>query len=144
MWPATIRATDQAGLFVENTFVVTVKPTCTLNLDVRYIFGTLYLNFEVSTLESVDWNLWLVSGRIVPIWSIPLPPIDPTVTFTLPIPGFPQLGPVLFFTNMTTPDGRICSDRDIAFTGSGPAEGAEAEKLRELFPMPNGILSNER
>lgn len=94
----------------------TTRPPCTLDLFVTYDGVTLTVDFLLGSEVPVTWNTWLiVDGFSIPLWSMPLPPF-PTTSFSIPIPGFPDLGVIGVLTTFDGPGGIICWGFDIADT----------------------------
>ena len=88
----------------------------------------------MGTTDPATWNVWMsVQTLTFPLWSIPLPPIDPPISAPVPLPEFPQLGSIGVLTTLTTPTvGIICSDWQTVDTGT-PAVMPSARELKELF-----------
>ena len=83
---------------------------CNLDLDLSVTGSTLNMDFTVGSPMAATWNVFLsVADVVVPLFSIPLPAIDPPASFPLVIPGFPSLGGVGCLTTLTTGDGIECS-----------------------------------
>ena len=56
------------------------------------------------------WNTWLVAQNTpFNLWSAPVPAINPAMSFTIPIPNFPNLGTVYVVTSLTNTT-TTCSD----------------------------------
>ena len=99
-------------------FLVLILPTnakgttCVLTQDHSYTSGTLNMDFNLGLSTPATWNVYLsVANVAVPLFSIPLPTIDPPISAPLSIPGFPDLGGIGVLTTLTTPvNGIICSD----------------------------------
>ena len=93
---------------------------CTLLLDLSYIdaSATLEIDFTVGTLVPASWNVWLsVQTSTISLWSVAIPPIDPSVPVPLTV-AFPQIGTIGMLTTLTTPnDGIICSAWTTVDTG---------------------------
>ncbi|MHC4489590.1 MAG: hypothetical protein ACYSW7_10520 [Planctomycetota bacterium] len=108
-----------------------------VDLDLEYTDSTLTITFDLFTQEPTTLNLWLsVLNVTIPVWSIPLPTIDPPISIPIPIPGFPSLGTIGVLTTLTTPeDGIILSDWETVDTGPIPigAVAPTEEELRRLF-----------
>jgi hypothetical protein len=53
------------------------------------------------------------------LWSVPIPPISPAVSFNVPIPGVPAIGSIGFLTTFSTPASGVMSfDWQIVNTGA--------------------------
>lgn len=91
---------------------------CILELTSSYVGNTLHLNFELGTGAAATWNLWIVvQSTAARLWSIPIPIVDPPISFDIPIPNFPHLGDVGFLTTATGGRGIVCSDWNTVDTG---------------------------
>lgn len=91
--------------------------SCTLDLVAGYADGTLTLDFTLGAEEPTIWSAFMfLNGGIFPLWFRPLPPVDPPVSFSLPIRGFPQIGLVAFVTMLATPHEIACIDFAVANT----------------------------
>ena len=107
--------------------------SCTLDLEATYATGTLDLDFELGHTVPVFFKagIWF-RNRIVPYWSILLRPIDPPVSFSVPIEDFPPVGEVVVWTTLRARGGRICDDTVTVDTGT-PEVMPSAEELQELL-----------
>lgn len=105
-------------------------PVCDLN---PILIGTnLSLNFSLGPDQPVTWSVLLFfQGGSAPLWSVPLPPIDPPVALPISIPVFPQIGTVAFVSVFSTLEVN-CLDVEVVFTGT-PAAMPTAGELEELF-----------
>ena len=91
--------------------------SCILNQNHRYASGTLDLSFQVGTSEAVTWNAWLeFQNTVIPLLSIQLPAIATPITVPIPIPGFPSIGKIGFYTSLVATEGVICSTCTIVDT----------------------------
>ena len=94
--------------------------SCTLELDVSYVVGTLNLNFTVGTSESATWANYLIltspSVQVIPLWTVSLPVIDPPVDFPLSFP-FPSVGTVGIWTGLFTAEATEAVDLEWVDTG---------------------------
>jgi len=76
------------------------------------------------------WSTWIIfSGGSAPLWSAPIPAVVPAVSFNVPIPGVPPIGPLAILTALST-SATTCFDVKVVDTG-GPA--ATAQRLRDLI-----------
>ncbi len=92
--------------------------SCTLGLDLSFIAGTFNMDFTVGLTSPATWNVYLsVANVVVPLFSIPLPAINPPFSFPLAVPGFPSLGGVGVLTTLTTAGGIECSAWKTVNTG---------------------------
>jgi YVTN family beta-propeller protein len=106
-------------------------PVCSTTFD--FTGDTLTVDFELGAEEPTVWSVSMfistASGRL---WSVSLPAIEPTVSVPVPIPDFPQVGPVGFLSTLVTQQGIVCSDWKVLDTG--PLESPSVlQKLRELL-----------
>ena len=82
----------------------------TLELDASYatILGKLNLDYTIGTSESATWANYLIltypSIQVIPLWSFPLPVIDPPIDFPISFP-FPQVGMIGIYTGLFTTTG---------------------------------------
>jgi len=111
---------------------------CTLSVNLSYVDDTLTMDFRVGTLErQTTWNVLMsIMNFTFPLWSVPLPAINPPVDVSLPIPSVPSLGTIGVLTTLTTSEnGIICSDW--ATVDTGPLSTREAvptaKELKDLF-----------
>jgi len=79
----------------------------------------LNLGFTLKSTTPTTWSTWAIfSAGIVNLWSAPIPAVLPAVTFNVPLPGVPAIGPLLILTTLSTPEkGVMCFDWTIADTG---------------------------
>ncbi len=84
---------------------------CTLGQNNNYTSGTLSMDFTLGATVPTTWNVYLtVFDVVVPLFSVPLPAIDPPIAIPLAFP-FPSFGEIEILTTLTTPGGGIiCSD----------------------------------
>jgi hypothetical protein len=93
--------------------------TCQDAVTLGYSGGTLNIGFTVATPVAANWNVWLYAlNTLVPLWSAPLPVVLPAVSFSVPIPNFPQVGTVYIFT--TLGPGTTVSCYDVKGINTGP------------------------
>lgn len=116
------------------TSVKITVTTCTLNLGLGYADGTLTMDFELGTLEPATWDSWVVipGTGVFPVWSLPMPVVDPSVSPSLSLP-FPSIGTIGFLTALSTSEGITCSDSANVDTGTPSSSTPATEELRELF-----------
>lgn len=110
---------------------------CVLDLTLTYSDSTLTIDFLAGTSVPATWNVWLsILNFTFPLWSVPIPAIDPPVDVPVPIPGFPNIGVVGVLTTLTTSEkGIICSDWETVDTGPIPNTEAVPTpgELKNLF-----------
>ena len=113
----------------------TVHQICILELNLSYTDTTLTLDFDLGTAEPATWGVWMLipDFGIFPLWSPDLQPINPAVSFPIPIADFPSLGKVGILTALFTSEGITCSDWDTVDTGAPSSSTPAPEELRELF-----------
>ena len=114
-------------------------PPCTLDLTLTMAGGTLETGFDLGTLKSARWDVWLVSTfGIDQLWSADLTVIDPPVSFPVGFP-FPSIGHIAIVTTLiNAQDELVCIDGAVVDTGG---VGATPEELSELLGQ-SGILQN--
>ncbi len=80
-----------------------------LALDASYDTDTLNLNFTLGTPEESFWANYLVltspSIQVIPLWSVPLPVIEPPMDFPISFPFPPSVGSVGIWTGLFTEGG---------------------------------------
>jgi len=91
-----------------------------LELDVSYEEGFLNLDMILGTLEPALWATYLIISfptvQVVPIWSFPLPAIDPPIEIPISLP-FPSMGLVGVWTGLITEEGVQADVFDWVYTG---------------------------
>ena len=101
------------------------EPDCiagfTLYLYANYSEATLWMEFTIETPRPSIWAtycLYLTPSGIegFPLWTVPLPEIDPLVVTTIGIP-FPFLGPIGIVTLLKTAEGVQAHDFDLIIPG---------------------------
>ena len=79
-----------------------------LELDGSYSGGTLYLNYTLKLPESATWSNYLIltspSVQVIPLFSVPLPPIPIEYSLPLSFP-FPSLGTIGIYSGLFTAGG---------------------------------------
>lgn len=103
---------------------------CVDRLQLDYTNGTLNIRFSLKSTTPMTWSTWLAfQSSIIPLWSVPIPPVPTLVTFTLPFAGFPAIGPIAVLTAMSTgTSGWTCGDfKTVETGGPGPAQSALAQ-----------------
>ena len=97
-------------------------PPCTLDLTLLYTGEALNMDFQLGTPDPVTWTtiLYFGGGGPIPLWSEPIPVIDPTINLPVPIPGFPQIGTIAILTLLHTPTEVTCFDLEFASTALFP------------------------
>ena len=94
--------------------------SCEDHLTVGYDNGTLNLSFTLRAEAAATWSVWLASGTsLVPLWSVPIPPVSPAVFFTVPLSPFPPSGNVTVLTALVNNGPSACVDWKIVDTGGG-------------------------
>ena len=107
--------------------------SCTLGLEANYANGTLDLDFELGHTIPVLFSAGIrAQGFTIPYWFILLRPIDPPVSFSVPIENFPQVGEVVVWTTLISRGVRRCDDVVTVDTGT-PEVMPSADELQELF-----------
>ena len=96
-----------------NDLVDLDDPVCepaefTLDLVASYVFGYLSLNYSIGTPEPATWSNYLIltspSILVIPLWSVPLPVIDPPIVIPVVFP-FPDMGLVGIYSGLFTAGG---------------------------------------
>lgn len=101
---------------VDHGFVLTL---CEDAVSLKYAGGTLTIGFTLKTTSSASWSAWLgVPNQAVTLWSgVTLPAIQSPVSFSVPISGFPAIGPVYVVTSLATSGGSFCASWKLVNTG---------------------------
>jgi hypothetical protein len=108
-------------------------PTCLI--DPTYAGNTLTLNFTLGTATPTQWHVAILAfGNVITLWKVPLPAIDPAVSFPLAIPGFPHVGTIGFMSTFTGSGGLACTDLKTVDTGP-LTTGVTPELLRRSFGL---------
>jgi hypothetical protein len=126
------RAINDAGVVVGTytsqdcaigcAFVATPTTTppaiCSQTVGMTYGSGTLTLNFTLRTTVATTWKSWLfVQGIPYQLWSLPLAPINPPASVSVPVTLGP-VGSVILASILSTPThGTICVDYATINTG---------------------------
>jgi hypothetical protein len=98
----------------------TTPAGCTLNLGLSYSGGTFTMNFDVGSSAPTTWNLWFAWGTssLVHSWAIPIPAVNPPVSFPISF-ALPPLGRVGVLTTLNTAaEGIVCSDFETVDTAA--------------------------
>ncbi len=132
---------DHKIAWYENTSVV--GPDCTLGLELGYVDGTLTIDFNLGIVEPAIWGVWLFipDTGVFPFWLIPISDVEPAESFSVPISGFPSIGPVGVITVLNASQGNPCFAFASVDTGPSSA-GVSAEELRELLADADGVMPN--
>ena len=91
--------------------------------------GTLTIDLTLATDQPVDWLVSLLTefGE-EPLWVVPVGAIESPIRFSLPVPGFPNIGTVGVLSALLTVDSVTCADFDFVDTGGA---GPSSKWLRE-------------
>ncbi len=109
-----------AGGGFGDTFRLRNPASCDDTLGLTYSAGTLTMAFTIKTTTSATWATWLFAQNIAAqLWSIPIPTVLPAVSFSVPIPNFPPIGPVLVLTTLIPTTGSACFDFKVINTTAG-------------------------
>ena len=115
---------------------------CTNDLNLSYADGTLTLGIELGATQPSVWNGWIIIPVVRPLWSTPIPPIDPPVNFDVSAP-FPSIGTVLIISWVTTVDLVTCFVSDFVDTGapsSADSLTADVPDLQESIRQASGMF----
>ena len=97
------------------------KAEFTLELDASHGEGTLNLNFALGTPEEALWANCLIltypAFQVIPLWSVPLPVIDPPIDLPISFPLPIGLGTAGIWTGLFTVEGAQAVDLEWVHTG---------------------------
>ena len=92
----------------------------TIELNAYYAEDKLNLDYILGTIEPATWSSFLIftypSIQIIPLWSVPVPAIDPPIEIEIAF-SFPSAGLVMIWTRLSTGEGAQAIDLDWAYTG---------------------------
>ena len=113
--------TNTGGIFGGGTVFRLDTNLCSDTLTLGYSGGILDLGFTLRSSMPTTWSTWAVtSGGVVNFWSVAIPAVSPAVSFDLPIPGVPAIGPLGILTALSTAaQGVMCLDWKVVDTGGG-------------------------
>jgi uncharacterized repeat protein (TIGR03803 family) len=96
-----------------------IDVSCEDTLSLTYTAGTLNIAFHIRSVVPSTLSAWLVArSQVFPLWSVAIPAVTPAVSFTLPVPGFPHVGPIGVLTTLANPAvGSACGDWKTVDTG---------------------------
>ena len=99
-------------------FRLTNPASCEDHLTLGYDNGALNLSFTLRAETAATWSVWVASGTtLVPLWSVPIPPVSPAVFFTVPLSPFPPSGNVTVLTALVNNGPSACVEWKIVNTG---------------------------
>lgn len=76
-----------------------------------YTAGTLRLDFTIGNPNPTEWHVAVLAfGRVFTFWRVALPSVDPAASFTVPIPGFPNIGTIGLLSTLTSGTDLVCTD----------------------------------
>ena len=99
-----------------------LEGTAEFTLELELMFGAeiLDIGFLIGTPEPATWANYLVVTypdiAVIPLWTVPLPVIDPPVEFSFSI-GLPPIGYVGFFSGLYTAAGAEVTRFGWVYTG---------------------------
>ena len=115
-------------------YVVSALSPCVLTQNHSYTGDTLNMEFNLGTETPATWNVYLsVFDVVIPLWSAPLPAIDPPIAIPVAIPGFPSFKTIGFLTTLTTADGIICSHWDTVDTTYKLSDTGQTQDFTPTF-----------
>ena len=83
-------------------------PVCLVNPS--FTGNTLTLDLAVGSPQPTEWHVAMLAiGSTFTLWKVALPVIDPAVTASLPVAGFPALGMIGFLSTFTDDSGLVCT-----------------------------------
>jgi probable HAF family extracellular repeat protein len=105
-------------------FLATPAPSapkvCDQSMTLDYANNTLTNHFSIATSTPLQWSVYLVAlNTPIQLWTTPIPVVSPTLNFSVPLAGFPSVGPVFGLSILATPSGdAVCADFAYKNTGS--------------------------
>jgi hypothetical protein len=122
--------------------------TCTLDVELNYTDNSLDLNFEVGTMNSARWKVFLVRYGVTEVLVADRVIVDPPIDVSISIPEFQSRGTIGFLTTLATKeDVIVCSDFETVDTGQSEDASvleytrSTAEELKWIFEQKfNEIL----
>ena len=129
--------TSAGGSFSGGTvFRVDTFLRCRDTLSLSYVAGTLHIGFTLRSPGPATWSTWAFSSfGVVNLWSVEIPAALPEVSFDVPIPGFPAIGPLGIVTTLSTKQGATCFDWNVVYTGGGASAQSVQPPRGLLVPM---------
>lgn len=129
--------TSAGGSFSGGTvFRVDTFLRCRDTLSLSYSAGTLHIGFTLRSPGPATWSTWAYSSfGVVNLWSVEIPVALPEVSFDVPIPGFPAIGPLGIVTTLSTKEGATCFDWNVVDTGGGASAQSVQPPRGLLVPM---------
>jgi len=104
-------------------FMDLLDPDCELTfwLDAYYWSNKLHLDFTLGTSVPTTWTTLMIlispTFQVIPLWTIPMPVIDPPIVLpTISFP-FPSVGLVGIWTGLFTEEGVQATYLKWAYTG---------------------------
>jgi probable HAF family extracellular repeat protein len=96
-------------------------PTCDASTAMTYVNGVLTTDFTIRTNVFTSWTTWLVlDGLPFRLWALPVAPVNPQASVSVPIPVGPSLKNALLASFISTPThGTICVDFATLTVGGG-------------------------
>ena len=89
------------------------------NIIADFSGGTLDLQFDLATDVPATWQLgFFIAGTYTPLGDVPLPVVDPVISFSLSAPGFPDFGTIAILSILYTSTDIICLD--VALVDTSP------------------------
>jgi virginiamycin B lyase len=142
--PGITGGPDGALWYVGSDGILVRSPACGLGLGVSYASPTLTMSFDLGIAipggGTGNWSIYLISSRVIPLYSQMGPAVVPPKHFSIPLP----LGNVGFVgvlsTLSTTAGGLACAD--VQFTNTG-GTGMTINQLRDVL-RSSGIVPGLR
>lgn len=127
---------NTTGTYIDDVRLLERAVVC--DVDARLVGSTLNLDLKFSSPEGVRWdvNVYTLLGNFV-LFSTPLPNPPQPFNATVPLPNFPPLGEVVFWSGFRTLRGVTCFQSTTIDTGTfgGGITGAQlGELLRDVVP----------
>jgi len=94
--------------YLEISYEAPPPPVFVHELGVSHESETLYLNFTIGTPVPVTWAVYLIltfpSVQVIPLWTFPLPAIEPPVDIPVSF-SFPSIGWIGIWSGLLTEEG---------------------------------------
>ena len=95
--------------------LVMAKSGC--NVIANYSAGTLDFTTDLATDNAASWNVGaFIGSSFFPLFSFPLPAINPVVSLPVSYPGFPDVGTMVLVSTLSETGGVTCFEFELVDT----------------------------